>query len=137
VRRRSFLPTLLFCFAPLYGSDPAPGSLRGKLIAGPAIRTNDGRIIALKGDAPTMLVLNDDRLKGADFEVVGHVSGPEEFTVDPIHKKALFAYKDGKRLMVSYWCDICYIRTWSPGKCVCCQKYTDLDLIDPDTVDKK
>lgn len=84
-----------------------------------------------------MLVLTDKRLAGADFEVVGHFAGQREFIVNPIHQKALFAYKEDKRLMVSYWCDVCYIRTWAPGICVCCQKYTDLDLIDPDTVDKK
>ena len=103
---------------------------------GPALRTADGSIISLKGDDATMLVLKDERLAGADFEVVGHATGPADFQADPIHKKALFTYKNGKRLMVSYWCDVCYIRTWTPGICVCCQKYTDLDLIDPDTVEK-
>jgi len=57
---------------------------------------------------------------------VGH------FEVDPIHTRAMFVHKDGKRLTISYWCEVCYIRTYTPGTCVCCQKYTDLDLKDAD-----
>jgi hypothetical protein len=137
VRRRSFLTSLVFCLSPLFASEDASRTVRGKLIAGPALQTSDGRRVSLTGDEPTMLVLNDERLAGADFEVAGHATSPSEFAIDPIHKKALFAYKGGKRLAVSYWCNVCYIRTWAPGKCVCCQDYTDLDLIDPDKVEKK
>ena len=86
----------------------------------------------LEGDAQTMLVLNDERLKDSDFETLGQWKGAGTFTVGPLYSHALFAYKGGKRLVVSYWCDVCYIRTWSPGKCWCCQKYTDLDLMESD-----
>jgi hypothetical protein len=39
--------------------------------------------------------------------------------------------------LVSYWCDICTIRSYTPGPCVCCQKDTTLDLIDPDHEEHK
>ena len=84
-----------------------------------------------------MLVLKDPRLAGADFEALGQSSGPSGFRIDPIHTRALYAYRNGARLMVTYWCDVCYIRTYSPGVCWCCQDQTRLDLIDPATVDKK
>jgi hypothetical protein len=97
----------------------------------PALVLPDHRRVELEGDEPTMGVLNDVRLKGSDFEVAGHFVSPDRFKVNGIETPSLFAYKDGKRLMVSYWCNVCYIRTYTPGKCWCCQKYTDLDLIDP------
>ena len=100
-------------------------SIRGKLKTG-----NPATIgtIQLSGDDATLGVLNDPRLDGADFEVLGHAIDPKHFEVDKIHTRSLFAYQAGKRLMITYWCDVCYIRTYTPGKCWCCQKDTDLDL---------
>lgn len=112
-----------------------PGlSIRGRLVqsAGqtPALEVSGQKLIQLQGDPPTLAVLNDKRLAGANLEAVGHFNSPDQFEVDPIHTKALFVHKDGKKLYVTYWCDVCYIRTYAPGICVCCQKYTDLDLRD-------
>ena len=110
-------------------------ALRGKLVQhegqAPVIE-RDGKRIELSGDAPTLKVLNDERLRGSDFEALGHFTGPDQFAVNHIHLKSLFVYQNGKRLQVSYWCDVCYIRTSSPGKCWCCQKYTDLDPVEPE-----
>ena len=52
--------------------------------------------------------------------------------VDPMHTKAMFVYKDGKKSRITYWCDLCSIRTYTPGICMCCQQETQLDLRDPD-----
>ena len=30
--------------------------------------------------------------------------------------------------MVSYWCEVCSIRTFTPGVCMCCQDETAVDL---------
>lgn len=123
----------------LAASAPAgvPGlSIRGKLTQSadhkPALRLNDHQLVYLEGDQPSMGVLNDKRLWGTDFEIIGHFTSPEHFEVDPIHTRAMFVHKDGKRLMITYWCDVCSIRTYTPGTCVCCQKYTDLDLRESD-----
>jgi hypothetical protein len=140
VRRREFLPLLLLPI-PAFAVEPGAEAVRGKLIVGPgdapALRTTDGRTINLSGDEPTMAVLRDPRLAGSDFEAHGHADGPSQFSIDKIHTRSLFTYQDGKKLMVTYWCDVCYIRTFSPGKCWCCQEPTRLDLIDPDKVDEK
>src|SRR3569832_980751 len=84
-------------------ADPAPAPLRGKLIQEqgkpPAIESG-GKRITLEGDEPTVKVLEDERLKGSDFEVLGHFTGPDKFAVDHIHTKSLFFYKDGKRVQV-------------------------------------
>lgn len=102
-------------------------TLRGRKRAGPKLELPGGVAIALAGDDETMLVLGDSRLDGLDFEVAGRRSAPGVFQVEPIHIPALFLYRDGKRLRVSYWCDVCYIRTWTPGLCWCCRKETLLD----------
>lgn len=114
---------------------------RGKLIKAPtgepALQASDGKLILLSGDPDTVGVLKDERLANTDFEVVGQTTPAGRFDINPIHKRALFSYKDGKRLMVTYWCDVCAIRTYTPGICWCCRQETALDLIEPDKVDKE
>jgi hypothetical protein len=110
----------------------ASTSFRGRLATGPkpvlAIAGDGGKRVPLSGDEPTMGVLRDDRLRDADVELIGSLEGESGFRVDPIHTRAMFVHKDGKRLLITYWCDVCYIRTYTPGICWCCQKDTDLDL---------
>ena len=124
---------ILLLLVAVPGLAGVPGlSLRGKLVrtpgGKPALQLADGKQVNLEGDGPTTAVLTDQRLLASDFEVLGHYDSPDRFEVDPIHLHAMFVHKDGKRLFISYWCDVCYIRTFAPGTCVCCQKYTDLDL---------
>lgn len=110
--------------------------IRGKLTQrtgkAPAIETADHKLVSLDGDESTKGVLNDKRLAGADLEVKGRFPSPDLFAVDPIHTKAMFVYKNGKRSLITYWCDVCSIRTYTPGVCWCCQQDTALDLRDPD-----
>jgi hypothetical protein len=123
----------LLCLAACAGAGVPGLSVRGKLVRvddRPALETSDRKPVYLEGDAATVGVLKDQRLRGTDFEVVGHFNSPGHFEIDPIHTRAMFVHKNGKRLTISYWCEVCYIRTYTPGTCVCCQKYTDLDLKD-------
>jgi len=105
----------------------AASTVRGKLVAGRVLDSTAGPI-RLSGDEPTLGVLDDPRVIGLELELVGQSRGPGALEIDPIHKKALYALKDGKRLFVTYWCDICSIRTYTPGQCWCCQEQTELDL---------
>ncbi len=117
-------------------ADPATVTLRGRLRQqpgqAPSLETAEHKRVILSGDESTLKVLNDARLKDADFEVLGHFMGAARFEVNPIHLASLFLYQNGKRMQVSYWCDVCYIRTSSPGKCWCCQKETDLNPVEPE-----
>ena len=130
-----FMATLSMAVSAM-ASDVPGVSVRGKLTKSPdnkpALDPGDHKLISLEGDDATTAVLNDERLAGTDFEAIGHFRSPGHFVIDPITSKAMFVHKDGKRLYITYWCDVCYIRTYSPGKCVCCQKYTDLDLRETD-----
>jgi hypothetical protein len=131
VNRRGFVLLLTSSGLALVRAGQGSISLRGRLKTGdPAalIAADTGKPIQLTGDDATKGVLGDGRLDGNDFEVLGHFSDPAHFDVDLIHTRSLFVLKGAKRLMVTYWCDVCYIRTYTPGKCWCCQKYTDLDL---------
>ena len=107
-------------------------SIRGELTknaAGkPVLKMKDGREILLEGDHDTEGALNDDRIKGSDLEVLGKAVSPERFHIGPIHKKSMWVHKNGKRFMITYWCDLCSIRNYAPGKCQCCQQETELSL---------
>jgi hypothetical protein len=130
-----WLALIACCFA----SDPVKSEvLRGKLIirAGdpPAVETPDHRRILLDGDQPTRKVLHDERVNGFAMEARGHFTAPDRFTIDPQHTRALLVREDGKLKMITYWCDVCGIRAYTPGPCVCCQKETTLELRDPDDI---
>jgi hypothetical protein len=88
----------------------------------------------LDGDAPTRKVLHDPRVNGFEVEARGHFTAPDKFLIDPQHTRALLVRDGGKLKMITYWCDVCYIRAYAPGPCVCCQKDTDLDLRDLDDI---
>jgi hypothetical protein len=98
-------------------------TLRGKLSGAAELGG-----VKLEGDESTMGVLHDPRLRGMEIAVIGEQISPDAFRIRPIHERALFVHKDGKRLFVTYWCEVCAIRTYTPGKCVCCQDDTALDL---------
>ncbi len=131
IQRRQFAAWLAAGFATLAtAAESALQTLRGKLTPGakPLLAGEHGQTI-LTGDSGTMLVLADQRLAGMDFEVAGEPAGePGLFRVGPLHKRAMFVHQGGKRLLVTYWCAVCSIRTFTPGVCMCCQDETALDL---------
>lgn len=108
-------------------------TLRGKLVepaeGPPAIETAEHKRVALDGDPQTLAVLGDARLAGADLELLGQFKTPARFVVGPFYtSKSMFVHKDGKKYTISYWCPTCSIRSYTPGRCVCCQQETHLDL---------
>ena len=113
------------------------GTLQGKLSihenAPATIETSDHKTVALDGDETTRKVLTDHRLDGMTIEAHGHFTSPGRFQVDPSHERSLLVRKDGKLKLITYWCDVCSIRDYTPGPCRCCQKELLLDLIDPDS----
>jgi hypothetical protein len=135
VIRRSFCWLVLALPAALCA---ATTSLRGRLTKSgdkPAIESG-GKLTTLSGDEDSIGVVLDKRLAGTDFEALGTQKG-DGFAIAPIHTRSMFVHKDGKRLAISYWCDICAIRTYTPGLCWCCREETDLQLREPDKVDSK
>ncbi len=124
------------CFAESPKTVVTPAAtIHGKLVQRdnqtPAIETADHKLILLEGDGSTEHVLHDKRLAELDVEAKGHLTAADRFQVDPFYTRALYVIKDGKRLMVAYWCEICSIRQYEPGPCWCCQRETKLDLHEP------
>ena len=122
-----------------FAGDPIKSdTLRGKLIvrAGEpaAIETADHRRVLLDGDQPTRKVLHDERVNGFEVEAHGHFTAPDRFLIDKQHTHSLLVQHDGQLQMITYWCDVCGIRAYAPGPCVCCQEETTLELRDPDNI---
>jgi hypothetical protein len=117
-------------------ADPATITLQGKLIVREgkpaALETPDHKLVQLTGDNPTQKVLGDSRLNGFEIQARGHFNSPGQFQLDPIHTHSMLVNREGHLKMVTYWCDVCSIRAYTPGPCVCCQQETVLDLRDPD-----
>lgn len=136
LRRRDLLLAGLAAGAARAESKPPEGNdiARGRFQTPGVLTTPKGKKVVLTGDDPTKLVLNDPRLNGLDVEVVG-VNQGKQFSINPIHLRGVWVYQKGERLMVTYWCDICYIRTYSPGQCWCCQEDTRFDPKDPNSKD--
>jgi len=111
-------------------------TLRGKLIVREgkptAIEAPDHKMIQLTGDDSMLKVLADIRLNGFEIQAKGKFTAPDRFTLNPAHTRSLLVHKDGGLKMVTYWCDICSIRAYTPGPCACCQRETAVDLRDPD-----
>jgi hypothetical protein len=132
IARRHFL--LAVVASPVcFGQVKAESILSGRLVqsGNPAFLTSDGKTVTVSGDDPTNKILNDSRLNGRGFEAKGHAQGAGSFTIDPIETRPMVVFDGARRLRVTYYCDVCSIRTYSPGPCMCCQAETRLDLIDP------
>lgn len=124
------------CLAEAPKSSPQSTKLRGKLTQRegqpPAIETAEHRMVTVEGDEAAMKVLNDKRLNGFELEAAGHFTTPDHFVLDPNHARTVLAHNHGKTKMITYWCDVCSIRSYEPGPCWCCQAETVLQLRDPD-----
>jgi len=118
VDRRSLL-----LFLPALHAEAPKTALRGKLVPG-AIEQDGGKRVTLAGEDDALAVCNDPRVIGSDFEAEGKMRADGVFEVAPMWQAPLFVYKGGKRLFVTYWCDVCAIRTYTPGICWCCREDT-------------
>ncbi|HWC96375.1 MAG TPA: hypothetical protein VG456_06495 [Candidatus Sulfopaludibacter sp.] len=126
----------LLAIASLVSAATVAATLKGKLAVhenGPAtIETADHHVVTLTADDTITKVLADPRLNGFEAEARGHFTAPDKFQIDPSHTIPFLIRKDGHLKMVTYWCDVCSIRDYTPGPCRCCQRETALDLRDPD-----
>lgn len=97
------------------------GRLRQEPGKTPVIQTADGKSYTVSGDEFTRAQMADPKLNGREVELEGRFTGPGQ-----IEASKIFTVKDGKRFKVTYWCDVCSIRTHMPGRCMCCQAQTEL-----------
>lgn len=86
--------------------------------------TSRGKKILVAGDRFSNGQLLDSRLAKREWELEGEFQPNGHFEI-----LKLFTIKQGKRHRVTYWCEICYIRSHEPGRCMCCQEETNLQEI--------
>jgi len=128
--RRAWLATLAALAA--RAGEGKKVAITGKLSQDPSgkpvLEIGGGKAAVVEGDDATNAVLRDARLAVREMELIGEFRGDSVFAVGPIHTQSMFVLRDGKRFTISYWCDLCAIRTYTPGRCMCCQQETELDL---------
>ncbi len=110
-----------------------PNEIRGRLLqpqSGPVSLDTGSVKIEIKADKDSDMVLHDPRLAPLDIALHGHLIDATHFQLDPFFRKPIYAVKNGKELLVTYYCDVCSIRYYTPGRCVCCQQETRVDLHD-------
>ncbi len=116
---------LAFLLALAAASAAGEQVLRGRLRQDPGkppvIETADGKTFTVGGDEFTKGQMADPLLKGREMELEGRFAGETNFEASRI-----YTIKNGKRFKVTYWCDVCSIRTHMPGRCMCCQAPTEL-----------
>jgi hypothetical protein len=117
----------LLLFLPALHAEASKTALRGKLVTGAGIQQAGGKVISLTGEDDAMAVLNDPRVIGSDFEAEGKLRPDGVFEIAPMWQAPLFVHQGGRRLYVTYWCDVCAIRTYTPGICWCCREDTAYD----------
>lgn len=119
-------------------ADPQIQTLEGKLIIvegqPPLLETAAHKLVHLEGDETTRSVLTDVRLNGFTAQAKGRFTAADKFLIDPSHTRSMLVRQEGKLKMITYWCDVCHIRAYTPGPCVCCFRETTLDLRDPDEI---
>jgi hypothetical protein len=120
-------------------AEPQTQTLDGKLVIAegqpPLLETTAHKLIHLEGDDTTRAVLTDERLNGFAVQTKGHFTAPDKFLIDPSHTRSMLVRQEGALKMITYWCEVCHIRAFTPGPCVCCYRETTLDLRDPNQIE--
>lgn len=100
-------------------------TLRGRLIASGdetiRLRAEDGKVVPLVVDHDNFHALGDPRLAERLWELEGSFDAGGRFEVLNV-----FTLKDAKRFRVTYYCEICHIVSYRPGRCMCCQEEVEL-----------
>ena len=85
------------------------------------LRDEKGKLWTLVVETDAFHALHDPKLADRTWELVGVVHPMDRFEV-----RRLFTVKDGKLHTVTYYCEICHIVSYRPGRCMCCQEDVEL-----------
>jgi len=103
------------------------GTLSQALEGKPAVKAR-GKEFPLAARSSYLLhTLEDKRLAGREVRVEGEPKPDGSFEA-----WKFFTVRDGKLYRVRYYCQICNIEALEPGRCVCCQRPTELQEIPVD-----
>ena len=86
------------------------------------VRNGEYRTYRLvSSDEYASAVLGDNRILGWELRVEGRWKGTDTFQVE-----RLFSVRDGRLHKVTYYCHVCNITSYAPGRCDCCQEPTEV-----------
>lgn len=110
-------------------------ALEGKLLSvpgnGPVLRAHDKEIPLGATSTYLLHTLEDQRLANREVRLEGTQKADGRFEV-----AHLFTLRDGKLYRVRYYCNVCNIAALEPGRCVCCQRPTELQEIPVSQTDR-
>jgi hypothetical protein len=96
-----------------YGIETDPDAAQAVM----AIETADGRLIPIVKDFRSRGFWLDPRLRAMELEVVAR-----RYEKSPVVQIVRwYAFREGRRYEVDYWCDICAIPMYELKPCECCQ----------------
>ena len=110
-------------------------ALEGKLVSlprrGPILRTQSKDVPLAAKETFLLHTLEDQRLENRAVRLEGTMKPDGHFEVAHLYTK-----RDGSLYRVRYYCEICNIAALEPGRCVCCQRPTELQEIPVSETDK-
>ncbi len=87
-----------------------------------ALETAGGELLPIMKEARGRGFWKDERLRGVDLELmIRRYQG-----VPLVQVLRVFRLKDGKKLELDYWCEVCAIQMFELKQCECCQGPTVL-----------
>jgi len=98
-----------FAASPAGAGAPASSEIRGKLIqpeSGPVSLDTGSVKIEIRADKDSDSVLHDRRLAPLEIALHGHPIDATHFQLDPFFLKSVYAVKNGKEMLVTYYCDV-------------------------------
>jgi hypothetical protein len=123
------------CQARAADTQNAQQTLQGKLLfiqgTGPVVETANKQVPLAGRYEYIFRTLEDKRLRNDEVRLEGEFVSDGNFRVDDI-----FTLHHGEVYRVRYFCEICNIVGLGPGKCVCCQRPTELQEVPVNKNDK-
>ena len=95
----------------------------------PSVETPGGAVAVTSDNPALQMTLQDSRLAGHEVRLLGERNAAGVFNAEH-----LFTVHEGKLYRVRFYCKVCHIAAMEPGRCVCCQRPTELEEIPADQV---
>ena len=95
--------------------------LDGEAVADPLRVKTDSGVVELIVEGDNLHALHDKPLAQRTWEFEGALNADGRFEV-----VKMFTIVDGTRMKVTYYCEICHITSYRPGRCMCCQEDVEL-----------
>lgn len=99
-------------------------ALTGRLArqnGGPVLKVKDKTYRLVSTNEYANSILREERVGGREFRLEGRWKASDTFDVE-----RLFTLRDGKLFKVTYYCHVCAITSYKPGRCDCCQEPTEV-----------